>query len=349
MHIEECAAGVALIQGGVGLQQGHAAALVADVPGNGGNDAVGEGAAEGVSQGVADGGHRVPHPEAGALSELRGNEILCFDLQHGEVADGIGTDELCFKLPVIMEGDGGPVAAVHHMGIGQDQPIGSQNDAGAPVVAALPVHEAGNGHNGGSALFIELLQRKLRAGDAFQLQADIPHRIAALDLHIGAGRVRLLVIAFEKLRPVLRHDGIGLLVFFLCARIDIPSERRILSGVVPLLTPVPAPVPFAGGVRVSLRLGRGQGGLLAIAQLWDGDAQDDGHDQQCCDEPGPDESAGRVRFFDFLGFGGGCSFRLGLRRLLGSIPALRIIPTHIFTPDVPSDSLFFYHTWQEAA
>lgn len=69
--VDEGAAGVAVIQGGVGLDHGHGAALHLHLTVDGGDDAVGEGPPQLYAQGVADGVHRVTHRQQVGVAELR--------------------------------------------------------------------------------------------------------------------------------------------------------------------------------------------------------------------------------------------------------------------------------------
>ena len=57
--VDQRPAGIAGVQGGVGLDQGHGSAVDLHIPVDGGDDAVGIGTPEFHSQRIADGNHRV--------------------------------------------------------------------------------------------------------------------------------------------------------------------------------------------------------------------------------------------------------------------------------------------------
>ena len=122
--VDERPAGVAGIQGGIGLDQGHGAAVHVHVPVDGGDDAVGIGAPEGGAQGITDGDHRVAHPQCGGISKLGGGQIVAVDAQHRQIRNVVTANQPGREAAVIGELHGNCVGILHHMGIGHDISVG---------------------------------------------------------------------------------------------------------------------------------------------------------------------------------------------------------------------------------
>ena len=136
-------------------------AVVVDAAVDGGNDAVGERHPEGLAQGIADRGDVLAHGELAAVAEDRRLEPLRVDLQHRDIAHGIGADKHGLKASVVKERHGRAVAVFHHVGIGQDQTVLRQDDAAAPEEARAAVDIAADGDDGLRAVLVELLQAEL--------------------------------------------------------------------------------------------------------------------------------------------------------------------------------------------
>ncbi len=151
-HIEQRPAGIALVEGGVGLQQSHAAAVIADIPLDGGDDAVCEREAEVLAERIADRRHPVAHGKAVAQAELGRLQPLCFDLQEGNIADTVGSDELCVDLRFVAESHSGAVTAVNDMGIRQNEAVLRQHDSRPPGITDLAVRIAENSHDRAAAV-----------------------------------------------------------------------------------------------------------------------------------------------------------------------------------------------------
>ena len=106
--IDQGASGVALVDGGIGLQQILSAIAVrphageADTPG-GADDALGDGLADVV--GVADGEHHVSHVRQ-TIRVLRDHrQVVRFDVEHRQIGQFVGADQLCTEYPTILQGD----------------------------------------------------------------------------------------------------------------------------------------------------------------------------------------------------------------------------------------------------
>ena len=231
VHVQQRAAGVAFVDGGVRLQQVHAVALVVDAALDGGDDAAGQRETEFLTQRVADGGHAVADLQRGAVAEDGGRETLRFDLQHSDVADGIRADELRLADAVVRKRHGRAVAVRDHVGVRQDEAVLREDDAGAPVIAALAVHIAGDRDDALRAAAVQLLQAQLlAAGDdaAFKVfrqrglfdvdgrAAVLGHRIEILEkiAEIVGHRVVVIVPGDDELAEV------GIVRVLLLARLD---------------------------------------------------------------------------------------------------------------------------------
>ena len=205
VHIEQRTAGVALIDGGVGLDQRHGVAVGADAAVDGGDDTVGHGAAQGVHQRVADGDDAVAHAQLAAVAEFGGVQPLGLDLQHGKVHLRILADELCRGLRAVGQDDRRLIGAGDKVLVGEDEAVLTHDDAGAPVIADLALLRGLDADDGLHAAGVKLLQRQLiAASGALQREAEIGAGAAALDV-AALGRVGLLlgIIPGEEVLVVL--------------------------------------------------------------------------------------------------------------------------------------------------
>ena len=153
--VNQWPAGVAGVQGGVGLDERHGAAVHVHVPVDGGDDAVGVGAPEGCPKGIADGYHRVAHPQGGGVAELGGGQVGAVNAHHRQVGNIVAAHQPGAEGTVIGELDGNGAGILHHMGVGHDIAVRGENHAGAGgrTVAGL----AGDGHHGGDIPGIDIL------------------------------------------------------------------------------------------------------------------------------------------------------------------------------------------------
>ena len=99
--VDERPAGIAGVQGGVGLNQGHGAAVDLHIPVDGGDDAVGIGAPEFHPQRIADGHHRIAYPQGFGIAELGGGQVLGINVQHRQIGHRVIAYGLGGESPVI--------------------------------------------------------------------------------------------------------------------------------------------------------------------------------------------------------------------------------------------------------
>ena len=81
--IDECAAGIAKIDGGTGLNQVHQDPIHLYGPVQGGYDPLGNGGP--VPQGVTDGNHHISAAQLIGIAELCRNQSLCFHFENRDI------------------------------------------------------------------------------------------------------------------------------------------------------------------------------------------------------------------------------------------------------------------------
>ena len=116
--VNQRAAGIAGVQGGIGLNQVHGAPVHIDIPVDGGNNAVGHGAPELHAQGVADCHHTVPHIHVVRVAEFRRGQIRGIHLQHGQVAGGVAAHQPRRLAALVCQKNGVGFSVFNHMIIG---------------------------------------------------------------------------------------------------------------------------------------------------------------------------------------------------------------------------------------
>ena len=225
--VDQRPAGVAGVQGGVGLDQGHGAAVHVHVPVDGGDDAVGVGAPEGRPQGIADGNHRIAHPQCGGIPKLGGGQVGAVDAQHRQVGNVVATNQPGREAAVIGELHGNDVGILYHMGIGHDISVSGEHHpgAGGRTAAAL----TGDGHHGGDIEGVDILQ-----GHAAALGNIVNALGRRLQIHGsvggGSGNSRRGLSGHGLLRRLLgwfRDEGDGQLLMLLLIGFQLPEQADI--------------------------------------------------------------------------------------------------------------------------
>ena len=121
LEIEERSAGIALVDGGVGLDEilvlGDATTQHAVL---GAHDAHGHGLSE--SQRIADGQHVVAHAHLVRVADLHRPKVgrRMVDLHHRYVGRGVAAHHARLEAPLVGKLDPHLVGACHHMVVGQD-------------------------------------------------------------------------------------------------------------------------------------------------------------------------------------------------------------------------------------
>ena len=141
VDVDEGAAGVAGIDGGVGLDEVFVALDLgedADVAALGADDAAGDGFAD--AEGIADGEDAVADFGFRAVGEGDGGKIFRVDFDDGEVGLGIAADDLGGEFAAVGERDRHEVGAVDDVVVGHHVAVGADDDAGAEAVLWLRAH-----------------------------------------------------------------------------------------------------------------------------------------------------------------------------------------------------------------
>ena len=132
--VEQAAAGVAGVDGRVGLQQGHGLIIDGDFPAQGADDAAGDGAAQ-LAQGVADGNGGFAHDQVVGAAQHRGGQAAGLDFENGQVGIGIGAHQIGGVGLTVPGAHGDAVRAGDNVIVGDDIAVGRQDDAAARALA----------------------------------------------------------------------------------------------------------------------------------------------------------------------------------------------------------------------
>ena len=131
LRIEQRAAAVARVEGGVGLDH-----VVDQVPGDAAqgaaqraDDAGGDGGIE--TEGAADGHDQLADPQAGRFAELGVGEPGVFGLDDGDVGPGVGPDDVAIDFAAVVQANTQPARAADDVVIGEEKSVGSDQKAGA--------------------------------------------------------------------------------------------------------------------------------------------------------------------------------------------------------------------------
>ena len=96
------------------------------------HDPAGDGRLAAEVEGVADGDHLVADLEVVGRAELGGHEVVdVLHLDQGEVVVGGAADQRGRVLAAVGEHDGDVADAADHVGVGEHEPVGAEDDAGA--------------------------------------------------------------------------------------------------------------------------------------------------------------------------------------------------------------------------
>ena len=137
--VEQAAPGVARVDGGVGLQQGHDLPVDGDLAPQGADDAVRHRAAQ-LAQGIADGHHRLAHHQGVGVAKGGVGQVLGVDLQHGHVRLHIGGNQLGLVGLAAAQGHtdiGGPVDDVV---VGGDHAVGGDDHTASRALGHVLLH-----------------------------------------------------------------------------------------------------------------------------------------------------------------------------------------------------------------
>ena len=194
LEVEGRTAGVALVDGGVDLQEIVIGAR-ADLAATGGDDAGGHGAAK--AEGIADSDHPVANARI-LVSELDGGKCLAIgvnDLEQGQIGLGIGADDLGLPGLAVIGLDPDLGGVLDDVVVGDDVTIGRDEEARAHGLALMELgHLAGQAEAaaevleelaelGGQAVKAgQLLHESVRVGAGGGLEGDFHRHHGGHDL-----------------------------------------------------------------------------------------------------------------------------------------------------------------------
>ena len=128
--IDQCSSRVSGVDGSVRLDETFdASRLGTEGARFGADDAGGDGGGE--AEGITDGEHPFSKFQFVRTSDGDGGEVFGFDFDECEVGGGVGADDACFVLLVVVEFHGEFVCVFNDVVVGDDVAVSGENDAGA--------------------------------------------------------------------------------------------------------------------------------------------------------------------------------------------------------------------------
>ncbi len=173
--VDQCAAGIALVDGGVRLDEILERCQPQLMASLGTDDALGDRLAH--AEGITDGQHNITDPQLTGLPQVGGQQVLAGGLDHGQIRIRVGADHPGGHLRLPVGTDEDVIGILYDMVIGEYVPIAVHHDAGTEIV--LPV-QAGLAPG---ITEIVLHQRVFEQGLAF-----LPGDLAGVDVDHGRFR-----------------------------------------------------------------------------------------------------------------------------------------------------------------
>lgn len=146
VEVEQGAAGVAGVDGGVGLNHVHHGAVAhGDAPVHGGDIPAGKGEGQ-LTQRIADGYHLVAHVQVAGLADDHWGEALGLHLEDGDVVFFLSAHQLGVVGAAVVEGHLDVADPVNDVVVGQNVPILGDDEPGAGdgVAHGLAPHVGGH-------------------------------------------------------------------------------------------------------------------------------------------------------------------------------------------------------------
>ena len=136
VEVEQGAAGVAGVDGDVGLDEGGVV-FVGQAAAFGGDDTGGDAVFK--AEGRADGGHPFAGAQGFDVAGFDGGQAVGFDFEQGDVRLGVRADEFGGEFAFVVEGYFDVVHAADDVGVGEDVAVGADDEAGAEVLVFVVV------------------------------------------------------------------------------------------------------------------------------------------------------------------------------------------------------------------
>ena len=154
--VDQGPAGVAGIQGGIGLDQVHGPAVDGHVPVDGGYDSVGHGAPKLHPQGVSDGHHRIPYPQGIGVTKLCRGQAFGPDIEHRQIRNRVCAHYGGVQLPLVRQPDSEALSVLDHVIIGHQIAFPRKDHTGAGSRGSQGA--GGDGDHAGNVLLIDFLE-----------------------------------------------------------------------------------------------------------------------------------------------------------------------------------------------
>ena len=168
--IEEGAAGVAGVDGAVGLNEAHGGAgLGLNIPAQGADNTAGQGEGQ-LAEGVADGVDVLADAQRVGIAQGNRLQILSVNLDDGDVVACIITDDLCIVGVVIIGRDRDGLGTADDVVVGENIAVAGDDETGAGGLVGVTVTVAaggftadGDADGGVDVLLIEICRGELRS------------------------------------------------------------------------------------------------------------------------------------------------------------------------------------------
>jgi len=129
LHVHQRAAGIARVDGRIGLDEVLVFFDAEVAPARGADNAGGDGLAH--AEGIADGQHKVAHLDFIAVGHWHKRQVLRLHFDDGDIRLRVPPDYFGRQLPAVLQRDFHLVGAVHHVVIGENIAIFGDNHTGA--------------------------------------------------------------------------------------------------------------------------------------------------------------------------------------------------------------------------
>ena len=202
VHVDERAAGVAVVERGVRLNERHRHAVDVHVAVDGGDDAVGQCAAQLHAERVANGVHRIADGQRVRVAEFRGGKAAGRDLDDSEVLFFVKSQKARTVILTRVEHDVALRAARDDVGVREDEAILGEDDARADHGAAVAItreHRDG----GGIDFLVNFLDRQRLAVARIVAELDLIGVGQALDGRFAMLAVVVIILVMALLKIIV--------------------------------------------------------------------------------------------------------------------------------------------------
>ena len=207
LAVEQAAAGIAAVDGGVGLHHGKGLIVDGDLPLQGGDDARGDGAAQ-LAQGIADGHHRGAHLELVGIAHDGRGQALGLHFDDGDVLFLVAADHSGVEGLSLPGGHGDGVGVFDHVIAGEDVAVFGEDDAGSRALAHV---------GAGEEIGIEIVAHDLggdlhhgiggQVGNGGHVDGFVAGSGLGVDRAVEHGGAGLFHVGLDVVGDLVRHLG----------------------------------------------------------------------------------------------------------------------------------------------